>query len=130
MKTLITWAFCLTISTSVLFAQESTAGADIEQLIGTWILDMSPENQADDNFAMMKIIAVDKNTMTGTFYREGVKMRSGNIQVSNGTIHGALISGDNSGEYHSAFYMKDGLLYGTTHAVQRGFLSVWVATKE
>ena len=101
-----------------------------EVLVGTWKLDMSPQNPNDDNFAMMRIKSVAGNKLKGIFYREGVSIREGQLNTQTGVIYGALISGDNSGEYNSTFYYKEGKLYGTTHAVERGFLSVWTATKE
>ena len=103
---------------------------DTNVLIGTWKLDMSPQDPNDDNFAMMRIKKIDGMQMKGIFYREGVVMREGQLNTQTGTIYGALISGDNSGEYNSTFYYKDGKLYGTTHAIERGFLAVWTATKE
>ena len=101
-----------------------------EVLIGTWKLDMTPENSADDNWAMMRIRKVNEKGFQGTFYREGVKIREGRINTQTEVLYGALISGDNSGEYNSTFYYKEGKLYGTTHAVDREFLAVWVATRE
>ena len=103
---------------------------DTNVLIGTWKLDMSPQDLYDNNFAMMRIKKIDGMQMKGIFYREGVVMREGQLNTQTGTIYGALISGDNSGEYNSTFYYKDGKLYGTTHAIERGFLAVWTATKE
>ena len=104
--------------------------ADPNVLIGTWKLDMSPENQTDGNFAMMRIEKIKNGSFKGVFYREGVKIRKGRINTQTGVIHGALVSGDNSGDYNTSFYLKEGKLYGTTHSLSRDFLSVWVATKE
>ena len=56
-------------------------------------------------------------------------MEQGRINTQLSTIHGALISGDNSGQYHTSFYHRDGKLFGATHAVDRELLSVWVAEK-
>ena len=124
MKTMILFTIC-----SLLFSIESNA-QNTDVLLGTWKLDMSPQDQNDSNFAMMEIKSVKGDQMKGTFYREGVKLRNGTINTSTGVIYGALISGDNSGEYNSTFFYKDGKLYGTTHAVDRGFLAIWTATKE
>lgn len=110
--------------------QTDTQKINSNVLIGTWKLDMTPENPNDENFAMMRIKKVKDNTLKGTFYREGVKIRDGRINTQTGTIYGALVSGDNSGDYNTSFYFKDGKLYGSTHALERGFLAVWVATKE
>ncbi|MEM6632736.1 MAG: hypothetical protein AAF694_23900 [Bacteroidota bacterium] len=108
----------------------SHAQADPEVLIGTWKLDMTPQNSSDENWAMMRVKKVSDKGFQGTFYREGVKIREGKLNTQTGTLYGALISGDNSGEYNSTFYYKEGKLYGSTHAVDREFLSVWTATKE
>ncbi|MEL6812015.1 MAG: hypothetical protein AAFP76_11820 [Bacteroidota bacterium] len=121
--------FILTIA----FGLESCAQVsetDLQQLVGVWKLDMSPQDTTDENFARMEITSVTANSMEGEFYRRTVKMREGRINTQLGIIYGALISGDNSGEYYSTFYLKDGVLHGTTHARDRGFLAVWTAKKE
>jgi hypothetical protein len=66
----------------------------------------------------------------GEFYREGVQIRNAQINTQLGIIYGALISGDGTGDYNTTFYYKGGVLHGSTHAVNRNFLSVWTATKE
>lgn len=128
MKTfqLLFFAFVLFVS-NVTSAQSENV--DLDVLKGTWKLDMSPQDKTDSNFAMMKITKVDNKAFKGEFYRDGVKIKNGNINTQLGVIYGALISGDNSGEYNTTFYYKDGILHGTTHAVDREFLSVWTATK-
>lgn len=123
MRTIILMSFVLMLGYSV-------TAQDTQELVGKWKLDMSPQDQTDSNFAMMEITKVKGNEIHGTFYREGVKLRSGQLNTQTGTVYGALISGDNSGEYNSTFYLMDGKLYGTTHAVDREFLAVWVAVKE
>ena len=128
MKTiqLLLFTFVL-VSVNTIDAQ--TNDLNLNVLKGTWKLDMSPQDKSDSNFAMMKITKVNDNVFKGEFYRDGVKIRNGNINTQLGVIYGALISGDNSGEYNTTFYYKDGILHGTTHAVGRDFLSVWTATK-
>ena len=116
----------LLISFSV---QNESASVDTSILIGEWKLDMTPQNATDDNFALMRIDKVDDNTFTGTFYREGVAIQKGRINTQRGLVYGALVSGDNSGLYNSSFYYQDGRLYGSTHALDRGFLAVWIAEK-
>jgi hypothetical protein len=101
-----------------------------EVLIGTWRLDMTPHKADDNQFAMMEIKSVSNGKLEGTFYRSGVKIRNGQINDLTGRVYGSLISGDNSGSYNTSFYFENGKLYGTTHAVNREFLSVWVAVKE
>ncbi|PTX59447.1 hypothetical protein C8N46_10935 [Kordia periserrulae] len=119
---------CMLVITIQTQAQSKNMDANI--LVGTWVLDMSPENPNDANFAEMMITKVANNTLEGFFYREGVSIRNGKINTQLGTVYGALVSGDNSGDYNTAFYYKDGKLYGSTHALERDFLAVWTATKK
>ena len=108
---------------------EATHSPDTEVLIGLWQLDMSPENKNDNNFAMMRITEVNGYSFKGSFYRDGVVIQKGQLNTQRGIIYGALVSGDNSGNYNSSFYHEDGVLYGSTHALDRQFLSVWTAKK-
>jgi hypothetical protein len=102
---------------------------DLNVLVGKWKLDMTPENKTDSIYADMEITKVTNNSLEGFFYREGVEIQEGRINIQTGIIYAALISGDNSGQYNTAFYYKDGFLFGTTHSLSRDFLSVWSATK-
>ena len=119
------WIALVTLSMT---AQE-TPKIDTEVLLGEWKLDMSPQNTSDNNFAMMRLTSVADQRLKGTFYREGVALKNGRINTQTGTIYGALTSGDNSGSYNTSFYYADGKLFGTTHAIDRGFLAVWVAER-
>ena len=107
-----------------------TATTDITLLKGNWKIDLSPENDSDNNFAKMIITDVGDNSLEGYFYRDEVKIREGRVNTKRGIIYGALVSGDNSGIYNTSFYYKNGLLYGTTHSIDKDFLAVWIATKE
>ena len=120
---------------SLLLSMPSTVNAqsselDVNVLVGKWKLDMSPHDKTDSNFAMMKITKVEKNQFKGEFYRKGVTIKNAQINTQLGYIYGALMSGDNSGDYNTTFYYKEGILHGSTHAVDKNFLSVWTATKE
>ncbi|WP_435578937.1 hypothetical protein [Gilvibacter sp.] len=122
-KTLLLICFLIPLSAC---GQNNT---QTQELIGTWKLDMSPQDTTDDNFAMMRIEKISGNSFEGTFYREGVKLTNGQLNTQLGIVYGALVSGDNSGSYNTTFYLKEGKLYGTTHAIDRNFLAVWIATK-
>jgi hypothetical protein len=102
---------------------------DLQDLVGLWKLDMSPENKSDSNFAMMEITKIESNLVEGSFYREGVSIREGRTNTQLGRIYIALVSGDNSGEYNSSFYLENGKIYGTTHSIDRDFLAVWIGEK-
>ena len=110
-------------------SQAQITDIDLQELVGTWKLDMTPQDTTDNNFAMMSITKINSQMVEGEFYRTSVAIKEGRVNTQSGTIYVALISGDNSGEYNSTFYYKDGMLFGSTHAVDRGFLAVWTATK-
>ena len=110
--------------------EQSSAQVDLEVLVGSWQLDMTPQDPTDSNFATMHITEIEGTSFKGEFYRDGVKIRHAQINTQLGIIYGALISKDNSGEYNTSFYYKEGKLHGSTHAVKRNFLSVWTATKD
>ena len=114
---------------SVNIGGPQTSETDLNILVGEWKLDMSPEDLSDTNFAQMVISSAGENSIQGSFYREGVKIREGRLSVSGGTIYVALVSGDNSGTYNTSFYFKDGKLYGTTHSIDKDFLAVWEGEK-
>ena len=108
-------------------AQEKTL--NLNQLIGTWELDLTPENQSDSKFAIMEIEKIAKNLVEGIFYRKGVKITEGRTNTQSGKIYVALVSGDNSGTYNTSLYLENGKLYGSTHSIKKDFLSVWIAKK-
>ncbi len=129
MKSFLIFAITFVFLTFCYLPTQAQSAPDPELLIGEWKLDMSPQDPNDDNFAMMEIKKVKDATFSGTFYRPGVKIREGQLNTQTGVLYGALLSGDNSGDYHSTFYYQDGKLHGTTHAINRGFLSVWTAVR-
>ena len=128
MKSLYVLFMCLTPLTSTSIHQK-TDPIDLNVLVGHWQLDMSPQDTTDANFAMMHITKIVDHSFEGEFYREGVKIRNAQINTQLGIIYGSLISGDGTGTYNTTFYYQEGVLHGTTHAVDRNFLSVWTAVK-
>ena len=127
-KTMKTFVLSLFIGLLCISVKAQTATTN--ELLGQWQLDMSPEDTTDNRFAMMRIDKIENSSFTGTFYREGVAIENGQLNTQSLTIYGALISRDNSGSYNSTFFLKDGKLYGSTHAIDRGFLAVWTGTKK
>jgi vancomycin permeability regulator SanA len=117
----------LLLITHLGYAQEKSL--DLNQLIGSWELDLTPENESDSKFAIMKIEKIANNLVEGIFYREGVRITEGRTNIQSGKIYVALVSGDNSGNYNTSFFLENGKLYGSTHSLKKDFLSVWVAKK-
>jgi hypothetical protein len=123
----------LLITLSFVFASHTTTAQteeiDLNVLVGSWKIDMSPQDSTDGNFAEMTIIKVEDGTYKGEFYRSGVKIKNAQINTQLGIIYCAHTSGDNSGTYNTTFYYQGGILHGTTHSLSRNFLAVWTATK-
>ncbi len=130
MKRVYAIILCFTVFTNLSLSAQEESSSRINQLIGKWKIDLSPYDKSDSNYAIMIIDRVSKNSIEGTFYREGVSIREGRINVQNKNIYGALVSGDNSGDYNTSFYLKNGKLYGSTHSLKKDFLAVWEAVKE
>ncbi len=122
-------SFFVLYNITISYAQISS-NQNVDALLGNWKIDMSPSDKSDNNYAIMIIDKVSNNSIEGTFYREGVKIREGRVNTLNSNIYVALVSGDNSGDYNTSFYLKNGKLYGSTHSLKKDFLAVWEATKE
>ena len=99
-------------------------------LKGTWQIDLTPNDTTDSNFATMTDQNIDDSQFFGEFYRTGVAIQKGQLNISNGKVYGALISADGTGQYATSFHYDGAKLHGTTHALDREFLAVWTATKQ
>ena len=110
--------------------QPQATNQDSDYLLGQWQIDLTPTDSSDYNFATMTINDINDLQFFGEFYRTGVTIQNGRLNTSNGKVYGALISADGTGQYASSFYLNNGKLYGTTHSLDRKFLSVWTAIKQ
>ncbi len=109
---------------------ESRADASAaNQLLGDWQVDLTPADRADDVYALLRFAQIDDAHFTGAFYHADVPMRQSRLQWQSGVLYGAFVTADASGEYHSSFRFQNGQLSGTTHALQRDFLSVCSAQR-
>ncbi len=116
------------LSISLVNAQNGELNPSV--LAGKWTLDFTPHRLDDSNFASMEITKVTNDTLEGYFYRSGVEMTDGQVNISTGKVYCALVSGDGTGKYYTSFYYENDKLYGTTHSVDKDFLSVWTGTKD
>jgi len=64
-------------------------------------------------------------TIKGTFY--GSPLRQVHLSKVNGVLHFAYVTSDTNSVYHGTGRFISGRLEGSTHALDRGFLSVWTA---
>jgi hypothetical protein len=71
---------------------------------------------------------VQNGRIKGTFY--GTDFADGSTNKDWGSVCFAFTTSDGSGAYHTAGRLVNGRLEGMTHAVGRGFLSVWTAERQ
>lgn len=65
--------------------------------------------------------------MRGSFY--GSPLRHVHVATSGDRLHFAFITSDVNSLYHGTARFAGGRLEGSTHALDRGFLSVWTAER-
>ncbi len=105
----------------------ASADADAGALVGRWVVDLRPTPDADPYFQELVVESVEGGTITGRFY--GSPLIDGRVNEDWGTVRWAFATEDGSGRYHTAGELRDGRMVGTTHAIGRGFLSVWTAER-
>ena len=102
------------------------APVDPSALVGTWTVDLRPTPDAPAYTQPFRVSAVhDDGTLDALFYGAPVQVARYNADWD--VLHVAFVTRDNSTRYLHAARLVDGQLHGTTHAVERGFLSVWTA---
>ncbi|MEM8560498.1 MAG: hypothetical protein AAGG50_21960 [Bacteroidota bacterium] len=102
--------------------------ADPSALVGTWTVDLRPMPDAEGYTQPFTVTAVhDDGTFEAQFYGSPVQVARYNADWD--VLHVAFVTTDGSTRYLHAARLEDGQLRGTTHAVERGFLSVWTAER-
>ncbi len=108
---------------------EHTPSLTVEQMFGSWDVDLRPTPTADAYLVPMTFNRNDDGTYSATFYG-GVA--ASEIQVNSyfEEPHVAFITNDGSSDYHTTFRLvNENELRGTTHSVGRDFLAVWSAKR-
>jgi hypothetical protein len=110
-------------------AAPAAPAADPNRLVGTWRVDLRPTPDAPPYYQTFVISSVKDDRLSGTFYN--TEIRDGRTNKDWGAaVYFAFTTNDGSGAYHTAGRLtSNGRLEGTTHAVGRGFLSVWSAER-
>lgn len=106
---------------------EADPRVDPADLVGTWTVDLRPTPDSDPYFQPFVVERVGDGTFAGRFY--GAPFEGGLLNTSWGALHFAFTTADGRTEYHTSGVLEGGRLRGTTHAVSRGFLSVWTAER-
>ena len=113
-----------------LLALASGAGAQTpaEALVGAWTVDLRPAPEAAYYAVPFVVEAATDSTMEATFY--GSPVREAVLNGAWGEVRFAFVTSDGGTTYHTTGILHDGWLEGTTHAIERGFLSYWTATRD
>ena len=102
--------------------------APTDAFVGTWIVDLRPTPDAEPYFQEFVVESVEGGQFLGSFY--GTSVENARLNADWGPLHFAFTTDDGSGTYHTTGTLEGGVLYGTTHALGRGFLAVWTAERE
>ena len=115
----------LTLSTLLVRA---AAPPDPSELAGTWQVDLRPTPDAAPYYQPFIVTAVEGKTFTGTFYQSEIE--EARINTDWDGVYFAFVTRDGSGVYHTAGRLVEGRMEGTTHALGRDFLSVWMGERQ
>jgi hypothetical protein len=118
--------FFLFITLAVASGAQAQSGGEL--LAGTWTVDLRPTPDAPAYTQSFLVVADTSAPFQGSFYGSPVQ----NVVVNQdwGALRIAFTTSDDSGVYHHVAVLDGTRLEGTTHAVGRGFLAVWTATRE
>lgn len=105
----------------------TAAAADPNRLVGTWRVDLRPTPDAPPYYQTFVVTSAKDGRLSGTFYN--TEIQDSRTNKDWGSVYFAFTTADGSGAYHTSGRLINGRLEGTTHAVGRGFLSVWTAER-
>lgn len=106
-------------------SQESAS--DWNSLIGEWKVSLRSSSGEVMGTTMFLITEANGKTVRGSFY--GSPLRQVHVASVDGTLHFAFTTSDVNSLYHGTARFAAGRLEGSTHALDRGFLSVWTAER-
>lgn len=96
-------------------------------LIGEWKVSLRSSSGRLMGTTTFVVSEADGKTIKGSFY--GSPLRQVHTASVDGTLHFAFITSDVNSLYHGTARFAAGRLEGSTHALDREFLSVWTAER-
>jgi len=118
------WLLIATVAPAPLPAAEP---ANPQALVGSWKVDLRPTPDAEPYYQEFVVRSVEGGDLAATFY--GTEVSEGSVNADWGRVHFAFVTEDGSGLYNTSGVLENGNLEGRTHALGRGFLSVWSAKR-
>lgn len=105
----------------------SEAAVNWNSLIGQWKVSLHSSTGEVMGTTMFVITEAGPKSLQGTFY--GSPTRQPHLATFKGAIYLAFVTSDQNSVYHTTVRLSDARLEGSTHAIDRGFLSVWTAER-
>ncbi|NNE43121.1 MAG: hypothetical protein HKN12_02845 [Gemmatimonadetes bacterium] len=96
-------------------------------LVGTWRVDLRQTPDAEPYYQEFVVKEAADGTFKGTFYK--TKIKEARVNTDWGDLHFAFVTDPGKSPYHTSGRLVDGRLEGTTHSLERNFVSVWSAEK-
>lgn len=125
--------FAITIFLALLLmpdlqAQDLKSDDRLNELSGTWQIDLRPSPDSDPYFQEFKVEKVRGQSFTGSFY--GSKIRDVLVNTNWDKLHFAFTTSDNTHDYFHSGYLLKGKLIGTSYCPGRDLIQPWIGVKE
>lgn len=127
-RSLTVWTAARTEDGDPVIRRDPHPAPAIDSLSGLWEVDLRPEPGADPYFIPLELEVSDPDGLAGTFYWSEIE----NLQVNTdrGEVHLAFVTRDpGGGRYFSSAVLRGGRLEGRTLALERNFVSPWIAIR-
>ncbi len=108
--------------------KESIQARLMQEVLGTWVLDLRPSPEAEPYLKDFVIKSFDDGNLSGEFY--GTPFTEGKINTAWGKLYFSFTTADNSGTYFHSGYLSEGRLYGTSFSEARKFMMPWVSIQK
>ncbi|MEO1259372.1 MAG: hypothetical protein AAFZ15_11275 [Bacteroidota bacterium] len=117
--------FVITIASVNCMTAQIHIAAD---LIGTWIIDLTPSPDAEPYVQVMEISAADGKTISGSFYNS--PFENGETNSLWDKTYFAFTTKDRSSVYFTSGSIENGELRGVTYCDQRDFVMPWTGKRK
>ena len=112
----------------ILYLLPALLSAQLSDLEGEWVIDLRPSPEAEGYYQPFKIISIEENRFTGTFY--GSPIENALLNKNWEKIYFAFSTRDQDHAYYHSGYLMDGKLYGISYCPGRNFTAPWTGEKK
>jgi hypothetical protein len=97
--------------------------AEIDRIIGTFIIDLRPTPESEPYLKEFKFTKIEGKKFDGEFY--GYPFSGGFLNTDWDKIYFAFTTADQSGTYYHSGYVEGNKVFGITLNEARGFVLPW-----